>query len=293
MKALADLRHDKYGMKALFHTVMGVVLFVAGVFAASLPVDLFYAITQWKVSPLMIFIRPALEIIVIWLLVRWYIGKVLKLPLREFRICKPKSFLLWSVCAFALPAVVSAFFIFFTPGSFTASDFDTARNIDIILRAVLNSCLTAGITEELIFRGFIMHMLEMRWKKPVAVVAPSVLFGLLHIFSMENPTAADILMLLIAGSAVGIMFSAIAVHSGSVWASAMVHGVWNLVIIGGILGISPEPASAIFNYRLTSDSTLLTGGSFGIEASVPAIVAYGAVIAIAFAFMRRQREYHL
>jgi hypothetical protein len=32
---------------------------------------------------------------------------------------------------------------------------------------------------------------------------------------------------------------------------------------------------------------LLTGGAFGIEASVPAIIGYGSVILIAFLLLRR------
>ena len=104
---------------------------------------------------------------------------------------------------------------------------------------------------------------------------------------MESPNIVDIIVLVIAGTAVGIMFSLIAMESGSIWASAIVHGLWNLVIIGGILEISAEPLSSIFTYTLTSRSTLLTGGAFGIESSLPSIVGYGIVICVALARLKR------
>lgn len=287
MKNLLDLQHDKYGLKSIFHAVIGVVILIVGSILASLPVDLFYGITKLEVSALVIIIRPVLEIVILSLLVYLYISRVLKLPLQEFRICKPQNIIIWIICSFVLPLIVSAFFIFLTPGNFSSSNYEASRNIMIVLRAIFSSCLAAGITEELVFRGLIMHVLEIRWGKAVAVVIPSVLFGMLHILNMDSPKIADILILVIAGTAVGIMFSLIAIQSNSIWASAMVHGIWNFIIIGGILEISAESSSAIFSYQLTSESRLLNGGAFGIEASLPAIIGYGLVVTLALLMMRR------
>lgn len=47
---------------------------------------------------------------------------------------------------------------------------------------LLFTCLTAGITEELLFRGFLLTRLELVFKNyKYAIVLSSVLFGLLHI----------------------------------------------------------------------------------------------------------------
>ena len=40
--------------------------------------------------------------------------------------------------------------------------------------------LAAGIVEEVIFRGVILGCLERRWNREIAVLVPSVLFGLVH-----------------------------------------------------------------------------------------------------------------
>ena len=281
MQSLSNQKPDKYGIKTIFHAVMGVVILIVGSFLASLPVDLFFLITKLQSSLLSIVIRPILTILVVSSLLYLYIVKILKKPASDFRICRPKNIIVWILCAVALPLCVSAFFICFVPGTFAASGLNPEQIIQRILNAVLNTCLVAGITEELLFRGFIMRLLEVRWNKSIAILAPSVLFGLLHIFNLERFNFMDMAVLLIAGTSVGIMFSMIAYQSGSIWASAAVHGLWNLIIIGRILEIGIDPGKSIFTYQLSTNSLLLTGGAFGIEASLPAIIGYGLVIILA------------
>lgn len=41
------------------------------------------------------------------------------------------------------------------------------------------------------------------------------------------------LLVALAGTLSGIMFSLIAVKSGSVWNSGIVHAIWNIIIVGG------------------------------------------------------------
>ena len=48
------------------------------------------------------------------------------------------------------------------------------------------------------------------------------------------------LLVIIAGTMVGVMFSMIVIESGSVWNSGIVHAIWNVVIIGGGLAIGEK-----------------------------------------------------
>jgi membrane protease YdiL (CAAX protease family) len=183
---------------------------------------------------------------------------------------------------------VAAFYIFLTPGHFASSDTGLWENGMIILHVFFGTFLTAGIIEETIFRGLIMRVLEIRWGKVIAVIVPSVVFALMHIGNAANMGAIDIVLLIIAGTAVGSMFSLIAMQSGSIWASALVHGAWNMILGGKILSIATQPKPSTFTYQLTSDSNLLTGGAVGSDAALPSIVAYGCVIALALFLLRRQ-----
>ena len=88
-----------------------------------------------------------------------------------------------------------------------------------------------------------------------------------------------------AGTLVGVMFSLIEIESGSFWNNALVHAVWNMVILG-ILHTDAAPSdSYVFTYVLDSKSMLITGGGFGIEASLIATVAYFVVIVMAAVLM--------
>ncbi|MDL2301570.1 CPBP family intramembrane metalloprotease [Lachnospiraceae bacterium OttesenSCG-928-D06] len=287
LNKLFDLEHDQRGFKTIFHALMGVVLLLAGNILSSLPIDLFYSLTNAESSPFTVVVRTVLNILVLLLLVYLYVVKGFKMKWSDFRIGKPRNLAIWMTVAIILPLAVSAFFVLLVPGTFASSGFERQKIIQYIIRAFFSSCLVAGITEELVFRGFIMRLLEIRWNKNIAIVLPSVLFGLIHILNMEQFNIIDVLQLLCAGTAVGIMFSMIAYQSGSIWASAAVHGVWNFVIVGGILGIDAEPWPSIYTYTLDANSTLLTGGAFGIESSLPAVIGYGIIILLAVFLLRR------
>ena len=86
------------------------------------------------------------------------------------------------------------------------------------------------------------------------------------------------LLIIAAGSLMGIMFSLIALRSGSVWNSAIVHAIWNIVIIGGDLTIADKVDEySVMTYVLSSKSFAVTGGEFGIESSLVALVGYSVV----------------
>jgi len=64
---------------------------------------------------------------------------------------------------------------------------DYLKNMAGILRAhpvlLLFTCVTAGITEEIIFRGYLQQRIELIFKSPVAgIVISAVFFGLAHAF---------------------------------------------------------------------------------------------------------------
>ena len=60
-----------------------------------------------------------------------------------------------------------------------------------------------------------------------------------------------------------------------------------IVIIGGGLSIGEAAdAHAVVSYVLESDSFTVTGGQFGIEASVISLAGYCIVAAIAYARLR-------
>ena len=99
------------------------------------------------------------------------------------------------------------------------------------------------------------------------------------------------LLVLIAGTMVGIMFSVIAIESGSVWNSGIVHVLWNIVIIGGGLSISETVDEySVMTYVLNSKLFIFTGGEFGIESSIIAVLGYMAVTFIAVGMIKKKEK---
>jgi membrane protease YdiL (CAAX protease family) len=288
MSKISNLQHDRFGLKTIFHVAMGLVIFIIVGALATTSVNLMRGMGVPEPSFLFSVVRSTVVIALLLLMVCWYIRKVLKRPLGDFRIRKPKQIALWGACALILPLTVAAFYIFLTPGHFASSGAGVWESSLIMLYVFFGTFLTAGIIEEAVFRGLIMRVLEIRWGKFIAVIVPSIIFALMHIGNAANMGTIDIILLVVAGTAVGSMFSLIAMQSGSIWASALVHGAWNMILGGKILSIATQPESSIFTYKLTSDANLLTGGAFGIDAALPAIIGYGCVIVLALVLLRKQ-----
>lgn len=217
--------------------------------------------------------------------------KVLKISLSELRILRLTIKPVWLISAIAMPALVLVLAIL-VGGHWEFNAFNVADRNATITGAIFFYGLATGIVEELIFRGIIMGCLEKRFNIHIAIIVPSVLFGLLHIIG-NDLNFVSIIQLLIAGSIVGILFSLIAYESDSIWNNAIVHGIWNMTIIGGILYIGNKAdSSSIFNFILDNKSFLISGGDFGIEASVISIFAYLIFIVVASVLIRRKGTFN-
>ena len=83
------------------------------------------------------------------------------------------------------------------------------------IREVLVLAVCSGISEEIFFRGVLMH--------DVGIVASSVLFGLLHPLGI-----AYVLWATAAGAGFGMLYLA----TGSLVAPALAHGTYNLIALG-------------------------------------------------------------
>ena len=81
-------------------------------------------------------------------------------------------------------------------------------------------------------------------------ILPALIFALSHVIGADLDLPS-ILQLLIAGSLTGILFSLVTLESRSIWNSALMHAVWNIVLVGGIFYIGTEKNDLyIFNYVL-------------------------------------------
>ncbi|HYE29727.1 MAG TPA: type II CAAX endopeptidase family protein [Allosphingosinicella sp.] len=146
--------------------------------------------------------------------------------------------------------------------------------------------LVPGFTEEILFRGILFRFIERAGGSGIALAVTSLFFGLAHIF---NPNATIFSSLAIALEA-GLVLGAVYMLTRRLWAVIGGHAAWNFTQ-GWIFGVPVSGGEAEGLIRSSrSGPELLTGGDFGLEASLIAlVVATAAGIAILLVAIRRGR----
>lgn len=140
--------------------------------------------------------------------------------------------------------------------------------------------IEAGVVEELMIRGIVLRLLWRAFGPVPAFVISAALFGAGH---LPNSASSIFAALCIAIEA-GVMLGALYALTGRLWMPIGVHIAWNFAqgylfgaaVSGGDLG----PAIARSTAR-PDVPEWLTGGAFGPEGSLPALVVCGTVGAVA------------
>jgi membrane protease YdiL (CAAX protease family) len=147
--------------------------------------------------------------------------------------------------------------------------------------------LTAVVvaSEELIFRGIVQRLLEERVGTWIALAVTAALFGAVHLVNPHATLWGAVAVAIEAGGMLGAAY----VATRSLWLPMGLHFGWNFVV-GGIFGteVSGNVAEQGLLDGATSGSTLLTGGAFGPEGSIIAVLAC-TIITVALLRLAHQR----
>lgn len=132
----------------------------------------------------------------------------------------------------------------------------------------LSLSLGSGIAEEILVRGVIFRITEEGVGTWPAIAISSALFGLAH---ARNPNVTAVSIVAIALEA-GVLLAAAYILTRRLWLAIGLHAAWNFVQ-GGVFGVavSGHSVGGLLNARLTGPD-ILSGGEFGAEASVFAVV---------------------
>lgn len=153
------------------------------------------------------------------------------------------------------------------------------------LWAMLAMAIISGVYEEVLFRGVVFRQLEALWGSWVALALTSAFFGAAH---LSNPDATWFAAFAIAVEA-GILLGAAFMLTRRLWLPIGLHIGWNFTQ-GWVFSVPVSggraPIGLLATRRLGPD--WLTGGDFGLEASVVAlVVATLAGLAMLIAARRR------
>ena len=135
--------------------------------------------------------------------------------------------------------------------------------------AVLFVLLVGALAEELMFRGYPFQHLVEGIGGVGAIAVFSVLFGIVH---LSNPGAS--IWGLINTVLIGILLAVAYLRTRALWLPWGIHFGWNATL-GFLFGL-PVSGIRMFNVIVRVSATgpkWMTGGSYGIEASVTGTVA--------------------
>jgi uncharacterized protein len=133
--------------------------------------------------------------------------------------------------------------------------------------------LAGAVMEELIFRGYPFQKLIESTGPVIATLVFAIFFGAVH---LRNPNSSGILSWGFFNTMlISVLFAMVYLRTGTLWAPFGLHLGWNLTL-GALFGL-PVSGLGLFStfvHGTASGPKLLTGGSYGIEASLT-----GAVVA--------------
>lgn len=155
------------------------------------------------------------------------------------------------------------------------------------LWSLLAMAVVSGVTEETLFRGIAFRHLESVIGTWGALAITSAFFGLGH---LGNPHATWFSSLAIALEA-GVLLGGAYMLTRRLWAAVGIHAAWNFAQ-GWIFSVPVSGSKPPVGYFISTRSgpEWLTGGDFGLEASVVAMfAATGLGVVLVVMAVRRGR----
>lgn len=145
-------------------------------------------------------------------------------------------------------------------------------------------CFMVACGEEVIFRGILFRMIDERFNTAAALLVSGLLFGLMHLLNPGATLWGAVAIAVEAGFLLGAAYKC----SDGLWLPIGIHWAWNFTE-GNIFGfnVSGTPESVRLFVPEISGPDLLTGGRFGPEASIVAVLLG---IALTIVFLKTGRK---
>ena len=141
----------------------------------------------------------------------------------------------------------------------------------------LPAWIIQGFEEEFLLRAILMNQMAAGSKVEIGMVANSLIFSIFHLGNAGFSIMAFINIFLM-----GLVFSLIFYMKDSIYPAAAAHSFWNMTM-GNIFGIAVSgnrpPGASLFTTKLEGPA-IMTGGGFGLEASIVTSLVLGMLALI-------------
>lgn len=152
----------------------------------------------------------------------------------------------------------------------------------LYLSALFAGFLIQGSAEELVCRGFLLPSLLKKTSLPVAILVSSTAFALPHLPTVLEAEAQFAFIGVINLYLVSAVFSLLFILCSNIYIVCGLHSVWNFVL-GGAMGLSVSGSNtnenSFLNFNVNAEN-ILSGGAYGLEASIVTAVLLGIVTII-------------
>lgn len=150
---------------------------------------------------------------------------------------------------------------------------------------VIQAGLVAGVSEEIIFRGVLYRLAERGLGTWLSMLLSGLVFGAAH---LGNPEATWWGALAIAIEA-GLMFAVLYAITRNLVLMMGIHTAWNLMqgpVLGSVISGSSSEGSGLLRSH-PAGPELLSGGAFGIEASLVTVALLSVVTVAGAVWLHR------
>ncbi len=162
-------------------------------------------------------------------------------------------------------------------------EINSVRSADLLV-APLIAAITTGFVEEIALRGIVFRIMEEWLGTWISLLFSAALFGALHLGNENATLLAAVAIALEAG----VLLAAVYMVTRRLWVVIGLHAGWNFTLGGVYSGaVSGGAAEGLLDTTL-SGPELMTGGAFGVEASV-VTMAIGLTLALLFLFRAGQK----
>lgn len=199
-----------------------------------------------------------------------YVKAVEKRGLSDIKICLNARLLLKFIVNFIIGSVLVGMYILILTisGSIHFIGFGEIDSTMIILGLI--AFVIQGTTEELMCRGYLQTSLNIRISTTASILISAFMFTLPHVLSIIEMKGITVAISLLNLLLVSILFSLAMIKDNSLASAAGIHVGWNyfLSIILGLQVSGGNANGGLLKFAINSSNDLVTGGNYGIEASI-------------------------
>lgn len=145
---------------------------------------------------------------------------------------------------------------------------------------------TVAIIEEILVRGIIFRIMEEKLGSYISLTFASILFGVLH---LANPHGTLISAICITTA--GFLFGTVFMYSRNLWMPIALHFAWNFTQSGifGAITSGNEKTNSLIEAQIQGPE-FITGGAFGPEGSIQAIVFCALATIVLFVMCNKNNK---